>query len=147
MLRPCIKLCGGEARPALYHRARATSPRRVFVINTRAQRKPLHTWIILVIVKHRLVKIGRIDGPTAWSLMQGAEELRGATQGPSWGYLKVNSSETSSIFGDRCPQNGSKNDLMAPRTTLECPHERPSVGTHYLSLSLSTLCWVSSDKP
>ena len=26
------------------------------------------------------------------------------------------------------PQNGSKNDLMAPRTTLECPHEGPYVG-------------------
>jgi len=49
------------------------------------------------------------------------------TQGSSWGYLKVNSSETLSIFGDTCPQNGSKNDLMAPRTTLECPHEGPSV--------------------
>ena len=45
-------------------------------------------------------------------------------QGSSWGYLKVNSSETLSIFGDKCPQNGSKNDLMAPRTT---PHEGPSV--------------------
>ena len=49
------------------------------------------------------------------------------TQGSSWGYLNVNSSETLSIFGDKCPQNGSNNDLMAPRTTLECPHEGPSV--------------------
>ena len=46
---------------------------------------------------------------------------------PFVGYLKVNSSETLSFFGDKCPQNGSKNDLMAPRTTLECPHEGPSV--------------------
>ena len=29
----------------------------------------------------------------------------------------------SSIFGDKCPRNGSKNDTMVPRTTLECPHE------------------------
>ena len=49
------------------------------------------------------------------------------TQGSLWGYLKVNSSETLSIFDDKCPKNGSKNDLMAPRTTLECPHEGPSV--------------------
>jgi hypothetical protein len=49
--------------------------------------------------------------------------FRVSTQGSSWGYLKVNSLETLSIFGDKCPQNGSKNDLMAPRTTLECPHE------------------------
>ena len=52
---------------------------------------------------------------------------RESTQGPSWGYLKVNSSETLSISGDKCPQNGSKKDRMAPRTTLECPHEGPSV--------------------
>ena len=39
------------------------------------------------------------------------------TQGPSWGYLKVNYSETLSIFGDKCPQNGSKNEQRAPRTS------------------------------
>ena len=33
------------------------------------------------------------------------------------------------IFGDECPQNGSKNDKMAPRTTLRCPHEGPRVAT------------------
>ena len=42
----------------------------------------------------------------------------GSTQGPSWVYLKVNLEETLSIFGDNCPQNGSKNDPMIPRTTL-----------------------------
>ena len=57
---------------------------------------------------------GEADGPT--------------TQGPSWGYLKVNSSETLSIFDDKCPQNGSKNELMVPRTTMGCPHEGPRVG-------------------
>ena len=36
---------------------------RVFDINTRAQWKLLHTWIILVIVKQQLVQISRIDGP------------------------------------------------------------------------------------
>ena len=40
------------------------------------------------------------------------------TQGPSWGYSKVNFQKTLSIFGDKCPQSGSKNDTMAPRTTL-----------------------------
>ena len=49
------------------------------------------------------------------------------TQGPSWEYLKVNLSETLSIFGDKCSQNGSKNDKMAPRTTRRCPHEGPRV--------------------
>ena len=33
----------------------------------------------------------------------------------------------SSTFGNKYTQNGSKNDTMAPRTTLECPHEGPSV--------------------
>ena len=60
-------------------------------------------------------------------LAREASASRGATQGSSWWYLKVNSSETLSIFGDKCLQNSSKNDLMAPRTTLECPHEGPSV--------------------
>jgi len=41
---------------------------RVFTINTRAQQKLLHTCIILVIVKHHLVQIGRIDGPTEYFL-------------------------------------------------------------------------------
>ena len=49
------------------------------------------------------------------------------TQGPSWGYLKVNFSDTLSIFGDKCPQNGSKNGLRAPRTGMGCPHIGPSV--------------------
>jgi hypothetical protein len=31
----------------------------------------------------------------------------------------VNFRETLSMFGDKCPQNGSKNNPMAPRTTLE----------------------------
>ena len=35
----------------------------------------------------------------------------------------------SSTFDDKCPRNGSKNDTMAPRTTLGYPHEGPSVGT------------------
>ena len=43
------------------------------------------------------------------------------------GSSKVNFQETLLISGDKCPQNGSKNDPMAPRTTLECPHEGPSV--------------------
>ena len=37
---------------------------RVFMIHSRAERKILHTWIILVIVKQHLAKIGRKDGPT-----------------------------------------------------------------------------------
>ena len=45
-----------------------------------------------------------------------------ATQGPSWGYLKGNFSETLSIFGDKRPRNGSKNGEMAPRTGTGYPH-------------------------
>ena len=33
----------------------------------------------------------------------------------------------SSTFGDKCPQNGSKNGLRAPRTGMGCPHIGPSV--------------------
>ena len=46
-----------------------------------------------------------------------------ATQGPLWGYLKVNFSETLSIFGDKCPRNGSKNEQTAPRTNTAYPHK------------------------
>ena len=37
---------------------------RVFMLDTRAQRKLLHTWIVLVIWQQCLVQIDRIDGPT-----------------------------------------------------------------------------------
>ena len=36
-------------------------------MNTRAQRKLHHTWILLVIAKQHLVQIGRINGPTEYS--------------------------------------------------------------------------------
>ena len=52
------------------------------------------------------------------------------TQGPSWGYLKVNFSETLTIFGDKRPRNGSKNGEMAPRTGTGCPHIGPFVVPH-----------------
>ena len=50
-----------------------------------------------------------------------------STQGPTWRYLKVNFSETLSIFGDNRPRNGSKNGEMAPRTGTGCPHIGPFV--------------------
>ena len=62
--------------------------------------------------------------------MRGQQRPLSSTQGSSWGYLKVNSAEILSSFGDKCPQNGSRNDLLATRTTLECPHEGPSVVYH-----------------
>ena len=40
---------------------------RVPMINTGEQRKLLHTWVILVIVKQPLVQIGHIDGPAKYS--------------------------------------------------------------------------------
>ena len=51
----------------------------------------------------------------------------GPTQGPSWGYLKVNFSETLSTFGDKCPRNGSNNGSTAPSTGLGYPHIGPFV--------------------
>ena len=44
----------------------AISSGRVFMINTPAQCKFLHTWIILVNVKQYLVQIGPIDGQTEY---------------------------------------------------------------------------------
>jgi hypothetical protein len=38
------------------------------------------------------------------------------------GISKVNFQETLSIFGDEYPQNGSKNEQRAPRTSMGCPH-------------------------
>ena len=44
-------------------------------------------------------------------------------------------------FGDKCPQNGSKNDLMVPRTTMGCPHEGPRVARQPCGLmQLSQYC-------
>jgi hypothetical protein len=43
------------------------------------------------------------------------------------GISKINFQETLSSFGDKCPQNGSKNGLRAPRTGMGCPHIGPSV--------------------
>ena len=44
------------------------------------------------------------------------------------GISQVNFQETLSSCGDKCPQNGSKNGLRAPRTGMGCPHIGPSVG-------------------
>ena len=55
-----------EALAPLCQKLPPISSGPVFMINTRAQRKLLHTWIILMIVKHCQVQIGRIDGPTEY---------------------------------------------------------------------------------
>jgi hypothetical protein len=52
------------------------------------------------------------------------------------GISKVNSSETLSIFGDKCPQNGSKNEQRAPRTSMGCPHIGPSVDPQHTSICI-----------
>ena len=44
------------------------------------------------------------------------------------GIPKVNFKETLSSFGDKCPQNGSKNGLRAPRTGMGYPYIGPFVG-------------------
>ena len=57
---------------------------RVFVINTRAQRKLLHIWILLVIVKQHLVHIGRIDRATEYfsAPSGGAEKVEAGARYP-----------------------------------------------------------------
>ena len=42
--------------------------------------------------------------------------------------LKVNFEQILSTFGNTCPQNGSKKEPRAPRTSLGYPNEAPSVG-------------------
>ena len=56
----------------------------------------------------------------SWSPLTPPKVLRG-------GISKVNLQQTLSIFGDKYPQNGSKNAPRAPRTSLGCPHLGPSV--------------------
>ena len=53
--------------------------------------------------------------------------VQGPPEALCGGISKVNFQETLSSFGDKCPQNGSKNGLRAPRTGLGCPHIGPSV--------------------
>jgi len=58
--------CGGKLFTFLiqiWGQIRRISSGPVFMISTRAQRKLLHNWIIIVIVNNLLVQIGRIDGP------------------------------------------------------------------------------------
>ena len=45
------------------------------------------------------------------------------------GISKVYLEENLSTFGNKCPQNGSKNEPRAPRTSMGCPHEGPRVAT------------------
>ena len=52
------------------------------------------------------------------------------------GISKVNFQKTLSSSGDKSPQNGSKNDPMAPRLTLECPHEGLSVAHSLCGIGL-----------
>ena len=77
------------------------------------------------------------DASRGWNLITTRRREPGTTQGSSWWYLKVNSSETLSIFGDKCPRNGSKNEEMAPRTKTGYPHIRPFVGTSARALPIA----------
>ena len=43
------------------------------------------------------------------------------------GISKVNFEQSLSSFGNTCPQNGSKNEPRAPRTSLGYPHIGPFV--------------------
>ena len=43
------------------------------------------------------------------------------------GISKVNFEQSLSTFGNTCPQNGSKNEPRAPRTSLGYPHRGPFV--------------------
>ena len=44
------------------------------------------------------------------------------------GISKVNFGQSLSTFGNTCPQNGSKNEPRAPRTSLGYPHIGPFMG-------------------
>ena len=51
-------------------------------------------------------------------------------EGPRKALRTLNQShfwKISSTFGDKCPQNGSKNGQTAPRTGRGCPHKGPYV--------------------
>ena len=43
------------------------------------------------------------------------------------GISKVDFEQSLSTFVNMCPQNGSKNEPRAPRTSLGCPHIGPFV--------------------
>ena len=62
---------------------------------------------------------------------------------PFVGVFKSQFQEAFSIFGDKCPQDGSKNDQMVPRTALGCHHEGPLVA--YLLLRALSLLLASGD--
>ena len=56
------------------------------------------------------------------------------------GSSEVNFHQILSTFGNACSQNGSKNEPRAPRTSIRCPHEGPSVGYEFVNL------WTESDQ-
>ena len=63
---------------------------------------------------------------------QGRDARNGAAQdwihaGPFVGVSQSQFFRDLVNFGDKCPRNGSTNNTMVPRTTLECPHEGPRV--------------------
>ena len=75
------------------------------------------------------VYLWRQTDPTKWTAPSGSlspaavlsprKALRTSIKSQLW--------KISSTFGDKYPQNGSKNGLRAPRTGMGCPHEGPSV--------------------
>ena len=61
------------------------------------------------------------------------------------GISKVNFSQSLSTFGNTCPQNGSKNEPRAPRTSLGYPHIRPFVDGE--SSPCWEMTWADTDNP
>ena len=55
-----------DTEPPVFKDRHLFSSGGVVVTNTRSHRNLLHCWIMLVIVKQRLVQIGRIDEPTEY---------------------------------------------------------------------------------
>jgi hypothetical protein len=68
---------------------------------------------------------------------------------PFMGVFKSQFIEHLSTFDDTCPQNGSKNDPMVPRTTLGCPHEGPCADTRSRTASagVSPILETRNHKP
>ena len=61
------------------------------------------------------------------------------------GISKVNFEQGLSTFGYTCPQNGSKNEPRAPRTSLGYPHIRPFVDGESSPCWETT--WAETDNP
>jgi len=107
---------------ALPQSGRQISSGRVFMINTRAQRKLLQTWIVLVIVKRHLVQLGRIDGPTEY-LSQILAAIRSLSHQELTGVYRETGESTSGLLILMRPDCSKGYGVRQPRTYSLRPFE------------------------